>query len=130
MRQGFPSQKKRLVTVLTNSTLITGAFCYPGTRSLYSIPDLSPKKSRRSHDDFNDQYGHDSHNKFTAFGQAGKGLILPGDLSCGRHQNRDGLFLRMPFITLNYADIRFAESSSADLHGCRNLADDQASGTL
>ena len=47
---------------------------------MYSIPGSSPKKSRRSPDGFNDQYGHDSHDKFTASGQTGKGLIIPEDL--------------------------------------------------
>ena len=45
-RQG---RLRRLVTVLTTSTLMTGAPCYPGTRFLYLIPGLSPKRSRRSH---------------------------------------------------------------------------------
>ena len=33
----------------------------------------------------------------------------------GRHQNRDGLVLGMPFLTLSCADIRFAESLSIGL---------------
>ena len=79
----FRAQKerlRRLVTVLTTSTLMTGALCYPGTRSLYSIPGSSPQRLRRSYDDFDSQYGGDSHDKFNAPGQAGKGLILPEDL--------------------------------------------------
>ena len=73
------------MTVSTISTLMTGAFCYLGTCSLYLILGSSPKKLRRSYDGFNDQYGHDSHDMFTASGQAGKGLILLRDLSGGQH---------------------------------------------
>ena len=91
MQQGFPSQRRRLVTVLMISTLVTGALCYPGTRSLYFIPGSSPKKSGRSHNGFNDQYNHNSHDKFTAFGQDGKGLILPEDFSGARYKSGGGL---------------------------------------
>ena len=44
MQWGFPSQRRRLVTVLTTSALITGAFCYPGIRSLYLIPGSIPER--------------------------------------------------------------------------------------
>ena len=52
------------MTVSTTSTLMTGALCYPGTRSLYSIPGSSPKRLRRSYDGFdrpNGLNGQDSH---------------------------------------------------------------------
>ena len=68
------------MTVSTTSILMTEALCYPETRSLYLILGLSPKNSRRSHAGFNDQYGHDSHDKFNTPGQAGKGLIISEDL--------------------------------------------------
>ena len=52
---------RRLVTVWTTSTLITGTPCYPGMRSLYLIPGLSPKRLRRSHGSLNGQDSHKSH---------------------------------------------------------------------
>ena len=63
-------------------------------------------------DDQTVQDNHNSHNKFFAPRQTGKGLILPEDLFGGRHQNRNSLVLGMSFLTLSYADIWFAESSS------------------
>ena len=113
--------------VSTTSALMTEVLCHPGTSSLRLISDLSPKSSRRSHDGFNGQHGHDvqngynghdnlshhnGHNKFFAQRQTRKGLILPEEFFGGRHQNRYGLVLGMPFFTLSCADIRFAKSSS------------------
>ena len=55
---------------------------------------MSPKRWRKS------QYGDDSHDKFNAPGQAGKGLILLEDLC----------WLTLAwFFTFSNADIRFAE---------------------
>ena len=70
MQQSVQAKKgqqcfRKQVTVLTTFTLKIGALCYPGMHFSYLIHGLSPKKSRRSHNDFNDQYGHNSHNGFT-----------------------------------------------------------------
>ena len=55
-------QKKKLVTVLTSSTLMIGAPCYPGTRFLYLISSSSSKIWRKNYDNFDGQYSHNSQN--------------------------------------------------------------------
>ena len=93
---------RSLVIVSTTSTLMTGALCYPGTRSLHLIPGSSAKRSRShdghnshgglndqnshdgykgfdNHDGFDSHNNHDSHDKFNAPGQPGKDLIIPED---------------------------------------------------
>ena len=65
-------QEKRLVTVLTTSTLMTGALCYPGMRFLYLIPSSSPKISRRSYDSFDIHDGYDVHDNYSSAKGHGK----------------------------------------------------------
>ena len=55
---------RRLVTLATTFTLMTGALCYLKTHFLHPIPGSSPKKLRKSHDSFNDQYNHNSYDGF------------------------------------------------------------------
>ena len=55
------------MTVSTSFTLITGALCYLGMRSLYLIPRLIPKKPRKSHDGFEGHDGHDGYDGLTRF---------------------------------------------------------------
>ena len=74
-----PKRVQRLVTVLTTSTLTTGALRYPGTRSLHLIPRSIPKKPRKSHDGFEGHDSHDGHDGLTRFfipRQGEKGSIL------------------------------------------------------
>ena len=82
-----PKRLRRLVKVSTTSTLMTGAPCYPETRSLYLIPGSNPKKSRRSHDNFNGQDGYDSHDGFD--GQYGHDSLDGFDDHDG-HDDQDG----------------------------------------
>lgn len=61
---------------MTISTIITGAFCYFGIHFLYLIPNLSPKRLKRSYegydnqnnqdrqDNFNNQGGYNCHNGY------------------------------------------------------------------
>ena len=108
------------MTVSTTSTLMTGALCYPGTRSLYSIPGSSPKRLRRSYDGFdrpnglNGQDNHNCHDKIFAPGQAGNLSVLPGD------------FLGTPGDVIPHPRLYKYTVCKELVYGYRSLADDQA----
>ena len=85
MSQAKEKILKKIMTVVATSVLMIGALCYSKVHSLYSIPDLRPKRLRKSHDGFSNYNNLDSQNKYNchdkifALGKAGNGSVLPGD---------------------------------------------------